>query len=152
MEFERSSHRPRSSRRPGSGLGVDEPVGMVDSRRVDTSDYQRAAVETEMHDGFGDHAENDAGVFKRTGRVTLGVVVVIVGIIALPLPGPGTLIIAAGLVILRKDVPIADRILKAMRKRAPGIPDDGKIPLKTLLTSGLFALIFVGISLFLFVL
>ena len=45
--------------------------------------------------------------------IELMIVVVIVGIIALPLPGPGWLIIAGGLTILSKDVAWADRLLRS---------------------------------------
>jgi len=46
-----------------------------------------------------------------------GGVVVIVGIIAIPYPGPGWLIVFAGLAILAKEFPWAGRVLKYARGR-----------------------------------
>ncbi|MEZ5225931.1 MAG: PGPGW domain-containing protein [Acidimicrobiales bacterium] len=54
--------------------------------------------------------------------MTLGFTVVLIGIAALPLPGPGWLIIAGGLTILSRDVAWADRLLRYIRKRVRGCP------------------------------
>ncbi|NNE72334.1 MAG: hypothetical protein HKN26_01585 [Acidimicrobiales bacterium] len=65
-------------------------------------------------------------------RITAGVLVTILGIVMLPLPGPGMLIVASGLVVLSADVPWAERALIEVRRRTPGIPEDGKIPRGTI--------------------
>jgi len=43
--------------------------------------------------------------------------VVLVGIVAIPYPGPGWLIVFAGLAILAKEFPWAERVLVRLRKR-----------------------------------
>ncbi|MEE9416028.1 MAG: PGPGW domain-containing protein [Acidimicrobiales bacterium] len=96
----------------------------------DFDDLSEAAIEAEF--ATGEHEETAekarAHVLVRIGRMTLGFFVVILGLILMPLPGPGAVIVAAGLVILSKDVAWADRVLRWMRKKTPGIPEDGKIP------------------------
>lgn len=66
--------------------------------------------------------------------MSLGLFVVILGIVLLPLPGPGWLVIAGGLFILSKDVAWADRLLRYVCKKVPGIPEDGKIPRSSIIT------------------
>jgi uncharacterized protein (TIGR02611 family) len=56
----------------------------------------------------------------------LGFVVTVFGIVLLPLPGPGWVVIAAGLSILAKDVAWADRLLRRVRRRLPRRAD-GKV-------------------------
>lgn len=100
-------------------------------------DLSEAAIEAEL--ATGEHEETielaRAHVLVRIVRMTLGFAVVILGIILMPLPGPGGVIVAAGLVILSKDVAWADRVLRWMRKKTPGIPEDGKIPPGTIVFS-----------------
>ncbi len=56
----------------------------------------------------------------------LGFVIVVIGIVLLPLPGPGWVVIASGLSILAKDVAWADRLLQKVRRRLPRRAD-GKV-------------------------
>ncbi|CAB4811899.1 unannotated protein [freshwater metagenome] len=51
--------------------------------------------------------------------MTLGVVVLVAGLLMLPLPGPGLVTIAAGLALLASDVPYARKLLERVRKRLP---------------------------------
>ena len=108
-----------------------------------------AAIQAELDTGEREETveEAKAHALVRIGRMTLGFLVVIIGIIALPLPGPGWLIIAAGLTILSKDVAWADRLLRYIRRRVPGVPEDGKIPRSSLITMALITLAFVSASL-----
>jgi len=110
---------------------------------------EEAAIQAEFETGEREDSaeEAKAHALVRIGRMTLGFIVVIIGIIALPLPGPGWLIIAGGLTILSKDVAWADRLLRYIRKRVPGVPEDGKIPRSSLVTMGLITLAFVSTSL-----
>ena len=78
--------------------------------------------------------------------MTLGVVVLLLGVAMMVLPGPGVLAIAGGLFILAKDVAWADRLLQHLRKRVPGIPDDGKIPRSQIITMSVMGLGAVLIS------
>lgn len=98
--------------------------------------FSEAAIRAEYETGEYEDSEDDAraNVLVRVARMTLGFAVVILGIVLLPLPGPGWLIIAGGLFILSKDVAWADRLLRYVRKRVPGIPDDGKIPRSSIIT------------------
>lgn len=52
----------------------------------------------------------------RIGVTLLGVVVVAIGIVLLPLPGPGWVIIFGGLGILATEYPWAARLLTAVRR------------------------------------
>jgi len=53
----------------------------------------------------------------RIGVTAIGVMVVAVGIVLLPLPGPGWLIIFAGLGILSSEYEWAGRLLTSVRRR-----------------------------------
>ena len=92
-----------------------------------------AAVEAEFETGHREETVDEAKdrIILRLGRMILGFVVVIVGIAALPLPGPGWLIILAGLSILSVDFAWAARLMLFIRRRIPGIPEDGQIPRRT---------------------
>ncbi len=107
-----------------------------------------AAIRAEYETGGRETSDEEAKAHAlvRAARMTLGFVVTIVGIAALPLPGPGWLIIAGGLTILSKDVAWAERLLRYIRKRVPGIPEDGKIPRSSLVTMAVMTLAFVAAS------
>ena len=92
-----------------------------------------AAVAAEFETGEREDtiAEAKAHILIRIPRMILGFVIVIVGIIALPLPGPGWLIILAGLGILSVDFVWAANLITFIRRRIPGVPEDGEIPART---------------------
>jgi len=115
---------------------------------------QKAAIEAEFESGEREEtvAEAKAHVAVRLGRMALGFVVLILGIAMLALPGPGVLAIAGGLFILAKDVAWADRLLQYLRKRVPGIPDDGKIPRSQIITMAVMAVGAIAASVWWFVL
>jgi uncharacterized protein (TIGR02611 family) len=56
--------------------------------------------------------------FKRTGSEILGWVLIPVGIIMMPAPGPGTLVLVAGVALLAPHHAWAQRILDPLRKQA----------------------------------
>lgn len=91
---------------------------------------ESAAIEAEFNTGIREETEEEAKahILVRLVRITLGFLVVIVGIILLPLPGPGWVVIAGGFVILSKDFVWAERTVRLIRRRVPGVPEDGKIP------------------------
>jgi len=95
-----------------------------------------AALQAEYDTGVREATEAQAksGVIARIARMTLGTFVLILGIILMPLPGPGGVIAAAGLAILARDVAWAERLLRYVRRRMPGVPEDGKIPRSSLIT------------------
>src|SRR5687767_409022 len=50
-------------------------------------------------------------------RTLVGVLVLLVGIITIPYPGPGWLIVFAGLAILARDYPAAQRVLDTIQAK-----------------------------------
>lgn len=113
-------------------MSSEEESGGFDYER-----FEEAAVQAEYATGEHESSEAEARahIAVRVARMTFGFFLVILGIILMPLPGPGGVIVAAGLVVLSKDVAWADRALRWMRKRTPGIPEDGKIPPSTIVVS-----------------
>ena len=111
-----------------------------------------AAVAAEFETGEREEtvAEAKAHIAVRVARMTLGSVIVILGVAMLVLPGPGVLAIAGGLFILAKDVAWADRLLQHLRKKVPGIPDDGKIPRSQIVTMAVMGLGAVAVSIWWF--
>lgn len=124
---------------------MDEPVGSrpdeslrdrPEHGRVGEADRRtrlaEAAVEAEFLTGAHEEtvAEAKAAIHVRLARMALGFLVVLVGIVLLPLPGPGWLVIAAGFVILSRDFAWAERTLAIVRRRLPA-DADGRIPPKT---------------------
>lgn len=110
---------------------------------------EEAAIQAELETGEREESIEEAKshALVRVARMTLGFGVVILGIILMPLPGPGWLIVAGGLTILAKDVAWADRALRYIRKRVPGIPEDGKIPRSSMVTMAVVTLAAVAVSL-----
>ncbi|MEX1217421.1 MAG: PGPGW domain-containing protein [Acidimicrobiales bacterium] len=88
-------------------------------------ELEQAAIEAEFATGRLEETEAEAKrhILIRIGRVLLGVVVLIAGLVMLPLPGPGLLTIAAGLALLASDVPFARNLLEQVRKRLPADAD-----------------------------
>ncbi|MCG9477548.1 MAG: PGPGW domain-containing protein [Actinomycetia bacterium] len=98
------------------------------SRRERFEEFEKAAIEAELDTGRREEsiAEAKRHILIRIGRVFLGTIVVIAGLLMLPLPGPGMLTIAAGLALLASDVPFARNLLESVRKRLPA-DADGKV-------------------------
>ncbi len=86
-----------------------------------------AAIEAEYQTGGHEESEEQARrhVAIRVARMIGGFVVIGIGIAALPLPGPGWLLIIIGLSLL--PFAWAERTIRLIRRRIPGIPEDGKI-------------------------
>ena len=102
---------------------------------------EQAAVEAEFETGVREETEEKAKahIAIRLARMTAGFLVVIIGIILLPLPGPGWVVIAGGFVILSKDFVWAERTVRLIRRRVPGVPEDGRIPTSSWITIGVVA-------------
>lgn len=60
---------------------------------------------------------NLRALWRKMWRITIGTIVVIVGIILIPLPGPGWLIVFAGLTIMADEFPPARWLLQWARAR-----------------------------------
>lgn len=95
-----------------------------------------AAISAERE--IGDHESTveaaERHVLLRVAYAALGFVLIGVGIAALPLPGPGWLIILAGLSML--PFRWAQRTIRLIRARIPGVPEEGSIPLRTWIIMG----------------
>lgn len=84
-------------------------------------EFEQDAIEAEFETGRHEEsvAQAKRHILIRIGRMTLGVVVLVAGLLMLPLPGPGLVTIAAGLALLASDVPYARKLLERVRKRLP---------------------------------
>jgi uncharacterized protein (TIGR02611 family) len=85
-----------------------------------------------------------AKVVRRVALEVLGWVLVVAGVAALVLPGPGLLMIFAGLVILSQEYEWAERRLepvkvRALRGAAEGVETPARVAISSLLALGLIA-------------
>jgi len=118
------------------------------SRRERFEEFEKAAIEAEFETGRREEsvAEAKRHILIRIGRVFLGTIVVIAGLLMLPLPGPGMLTIAAGLALLASDVPFARKLLENVRKRLPA-DADGNVSKPVVVGGLIVSAITVGVSL-----
>ena len=100
-------------------------------------DFRDAAIQAELEVGHVEETPTKAWhhVLLRIGRMTVGFLVLLAGAAMMVLPGPGVVVMAAGLVILSRDVKWADKALRYLRKRAPGLDEEGPIPKSTIIVS-----------------
>ncbi|MAK24448.1 MAG: hypothetical protein CL414_04425 [Acidimicrobiaceae bacterium] len=125
------------------------PIVWNESRSVNEEEnrFEEAAIEAEFETGYREETREEArrGVVTRLLRMTSGSLVTIIGVIMMPLPGPGLLIVAVGLGILSRDVAWADRLLQIVRKRLPS-DSDGRLPRSSIVTMTVLALAGVAFS------
>ena len=109
--------------------------------------FEEAAIEAEFETGYREETREEArrGVVARLLRMTSGSLVTIIGVIMMPLPGPGLLVVAVGLGILSRDVAWADRLLQIVRKRLPS-DSDGRLPRSSIVTMTVMALAGIAFS------
>ncbi len=86
-----------------------------------------AELETAGHPETLDEARHN--VAMRLARIVGGFALIALGIVALPLPIPGWLIILVGLELL--PYVWAERTIRRIRRHAPGVPEEGHIPART---------------------
>lgn len=100
-------------------------------------DFRDVAIRTELEIGHIEDTPEQAWqhALVRIGRMGLGFLLLIAGVAMMVLPGPGAVTMAAGLVILAKDFVWADRLLRYLRKKVPGIEEEGPIPRSTIIIS-----------------
>lgn len=112
------------------------------------ADLEQAAIEAEMATGRHEDsvAEAKRHILLRIGRVGLGVVVLLAGLLMLPLPGPGLVTIAAGLALLASDVPFARRLLERVQRRLP-TDTEGKVSRPVVIAGLVVSVVTVGLSL-----
>ena len=96
---------------------------------------REAAIEAELQTGRRERDRRSAAVHAvlRFGRMVIAAVLIIAGLAMLVLPGPGLVAIAAGLVIMSRDVAWADRLLHHVRARLPA-GEDGRLSRSTIVT------------------
>lgn len=110
---------------------------------------REAAIEAEYETGHRESSveEANAHIAIRVAKIVGGFALVALGIVLMPLPGPGWAIVAGGLALLATEFEWANRLLQEVRRRMPGVPKDGKIPRNTLIVYVLMFVVFTGISL-----
>ena len=109
--------------------------------------FEEAAIEAEFETGYREETRQEArrGVATRLFRITTGSFITVLGVILIPLPGPGLLVVAIGLGVLSRDVAWADRLLEIVRRRLPS-DSEGRLPRSTIATIGVLALAGVAFS------
>ena len=105
-----------------------------------------AAIEAEYQTGRREETEEEArrGVIIRVARIIGGFILIGAGVAALVLPGPGWLLIILGLGLL--PFAWAERTVQLSRRKIPGVPEDGRIPVPTLIVMGLIVVAFAVLS------
>lgn len=80
---------------------------------------REAAIQAEMATGHQEATAEEArrNVFLRVGTIVVGFVVLLGGLAMIVLPGPGVLGILAGLGILSRELPWAERMMESVMKR-----------------------------------
>ncbi len=116
--------------------------GQDHERWVDV--VREAAIQAEIETGRHEETVEEArrGVAIRMLRIVGGFLVMGLGIAALPLPGPGWLIIIFGLSLL--PFAWAERTIRLIRSKIPGIPEEGRIPLSSWLVMAAMLIVFTG--------
>jgi hypothetical protein len=119
-------------------------MGPGNDRRDDThhhfsdalDEVYEAAIAAELETGGREETEAEArrGVVLRMVRTVAGFIIIGIGMAGLALPGPGWLVIILGLSLL--PFSWAERTIRTIRRRVPGIPEDGRIPLTTWIVMG----------------
>ncbi len=116
------------------------PLTNVDPADVDgdgDTDFRDAAIRAELEVGHAEETNAQAWrhALIRLTRMGLGFVLLLAGVAMMVLPGPGAIAMAAGLVILSRDFVWADRALRYLRKKVPGLEEEGPIPRNTIIVS-----------------
>lgn len=98
-------------------LTADERLRIREERRAR---YRAAAVEAERDTGRRERTAEQAqrSIVVRMAVIALGTLVTVAGLAMLIFPGPGIVVIIAGLGILATEVAWAERLLAYAKKRA----------------------------------
>jgi hypothetical protein len=132
-----SDGRPPASPDPTGPRAGDHPPEVHHPVRERLAD---AALRAEMMTGDHELTEAEAreSMHRRLARGGVGMALVVVGIVLLPLPGPGWLIVIAGLTQL--PFAWAERTVLIIRRRIPGVPESGAVPTHTWIIMGVHVL------------
>jgi uncharacterized protein (TIGR02611 family) len=141
---------PENAYEDGPGGGAAGAAGDASGPSGEPEHHSRlyeAAIEAEYATGVREEteAEAKASVLRRLARITGGFLLLIVGLLAIPLPGPGWLIVAAALVVLSRDFVWAERTLDLVRRRIPGA-GGGQIPARTWVLMSVAGIVGIGAS------
>ena len=71
---------------------------------------------------------------RRIAQIVVGVLLVVAGIVMLVIPGPGIVTILVGLNLIQPD----NAMVRYIRRRVPGIPEDGSVPMRYVLVGAVF--------------
>ena len=71
---------------------------------------------------------------RRIAQIVAGVLLVAAGIVMLVIPGPGLVAIAVGLNLIKPD----NALVRWMRRKVPGIPEEGRVPNSYLAVGAIF--------------
>lgn len=82
----------------------------------------------------GISADEDVHGAKRIIQIIFGVLLIVAGIVMLVVPGPGLVAIMVGLNLIKPD----NAIVRWMRRKIPGIPEEGSVPTSYLVLGGVF--------------
>lgn len=115
----------------------DEPTEGAEPSRHQLRDLLTdAAIAAEKETGKREKTDEEArhSLIGRIARLVAGWVLVLLGLAGLVLPGPGWLIVLAGLALL--PYKWTDNLIRVIRRKIPGIPEDGRIPTRTWVIMG----------------
>lgn len=119
-----------------------DPYELIDADGDGDKDFKDAAIlaEYDTHPGDGDPEQAWKHAMLRIGRIILGFILIVAGIIMLVIPGPGLVAILAGFTVWSRDFEFANRMVRYIRRKAPGIDEEGSIPKRTIVITGVFLL------------
>ncbi|MFN8051837.1 MAG: PGPGW domain-containing protein [Acidimicrobiales bacterium] len=122
------------------------PDARADLRRARRRFLAEAAIEAEKETGRREKTDDEArhSLWGRLARLVGGWILVLLGLAAIPLPGPGWLMVLLGLTLL--PYRWTDNLIRVIRRRIPGIPEDGRIPTRTWVVTGLLVVLATGAS------
>jgi hypothetical protein len=129
-------------------MSGDPPTDASHEREVAWVDrLGAAAIEAEYETGRHEATVEEArrNVVIRLVRIVAGFFVIGVGLAGLLLPGPGWVMIIFGLSLL--PFAWAERTVLLIRRKVPGVPEEGTIPLRTWIIMGVLLVVFTTLSL-----
>lgn len=143
MQARRDGHEPdRGEAR------AEHEHHLLEHLRDEFEDLESAAIAVEMETGEREETVEEAKrhLLLRLLRIVGGLIVSAVGVALLVLPGPGLVVLAAGLALLAQDVPFARRLLQRVRDRLPEDADGG-VSKAFIVACSTGGVLFMGVSL-----
>lgn len=128
-------------------MPIDSPAEELPQEHPDMFTVaKQAAIQAEFQTGKREETVEEAEhhVAIRFARMIAGFTLIIAGAAAIILPGPGWLMIVLGLSLL--PFAWAQRTIKLIRRRIPGIPEEGRVPTRSLVVMGSMLITTVVIS------